>query len=85
MAFVEFIIALVVVFAIGMVIRYFIKKATKKAPSSGNIVIKPQINIGQQNSAAPPPPAAKAAFCPNCGTKVDGDSAFCGNCGAKVG
>jgi hypothetical protein len=84
MAFVEFIIALVVVFAIGMVIRYFIKKATKKAPSSSNIVIKPQINIGQQNSAAPSA-AAKAAFCPNCGTKVDGDSAFCGNCGAKVG
>jgi len=80
----QFILALIVVFAIGMGIRYLLKKVTKKAPAGGNITIKPQINIGQSNSA-PPQPAGKAAFCPQCGTKVDGDSAFCGNCGAKVG
>lgn len=78
----QFILALIIVFAIGMGIRYLLKKIRKPAPT-GNITIKPQINIGQ-NNAAPPPPA-QASFCPNCGTKIEGGSAFCGNCGAKVG
>ncbi len=83
MGFLSFIIAFIVVFAIGMGIRYLIKKSTKKASGGGNVTIKPQINIGQNNAA--PPPADRSAFCPDCGTKLDGDSAFCGNCGAKVG
>jgi len=78
------IIAFIVVFAIGMGIRYLVNKGRKGAPRGGTITIKPQINIGQ-NNAAPPPPAAKSAFCPNCGTKLDSDSAFCGNCGARIG
>lgn len=35
----------------------------------------------QEDSGAPQAPAN---FCPNCGTKLSGNSAFCPNCGTKV-
>ncbi len=80
MAIVTFLIAFIVVFAIGMFIRWLIKKARKGSPS-GNITIKPQINIGQANTA---PPAA-GAFCSNCGAKMEAGASFCSRCGAKTG
>jgi len=70
----QFLIALVVVFAIGMTIRILMqrrKKASQAPPSTPT------------NNAQPPRPA-QGSFCPNCGTKNDANSAFCGNCGAKL-
>jgi len=76
----QFIIAFIVVFAIGLFIRSLIRKSRKSA-QNGNITVTPQINIGQSNTAPP----AQASFCSNCGTKMEGGAVFCGNCGTKVG
>ncbi|GHV79267.1 hypothetical protein AGMMS49944_10580 [Spirochaetia bacterium] len=42
--------------------------------------------IIEQPAAAPPPPptASPAAFCGNCGQKLEGGVKFCGSCGALV-
>jgi len=82
MGFLTFVIAFIIVFAIGLLIRSLINKARKKS-QSGNVTITPQINIGSGNS--PSMPAAPPVFCSNCGAKLDAGSAFCGNCGKKVG
>jgi len=68
--FVEFILALVAVFAIGMVIRYFITKSKSSNPAS----------------APPPPaaPPSVSNFCPQCRTPVPQGAGFCSNCGAKL-
>jgi hypothetical protein len=74
MGFIQFIVAFAIVFGIGMLIRWAIRKGKK--PSINNTAPPPP-----GNSAVPP---QSAAFCPNCGQPVNGDSAFCHNCGAKV-
>jgi hypothetical protein len=78
---VTFVIAFIIVFAIGMFIRSLLRRGRKPA-DSGNVTITPQINIEQTN--AQPPQSAGASFCSNCGTKIEPGSGFCGNCGNKV-
>jgi predicted amidophosphoribosyltransferase len=63
------IIALVVVFAIGMIIRAVLKKR-KKTPQPTQ----------PANSTQP----TEASYCPNCGTPIEAGSSFCSNCGAKL-
>jgi hypothetical protein len=80
--FIQFIIAFIVVFAIGIFIRSLLRKA-KKPADGGNVTITPQINVGKTNNAQPPQSAA-ASFCSKCGAKLEPGSGFCGNCGDKV-
>jgi hypothetical protein len=76
-----FVIAFIIVFAIGMFIRSLLRRG-KKSADSGNVTITPQINIAKTNSQ--PTQSAAASFCSNCGTKLEPGSGFCGNCGNKV-
>ena len=77
---VQAVISFLVVFALGLLIRWIINKARKP-------------NTSQPTYAAPPPPAARpasppavqTAFCTNCGRKIEGGSAFCTNCGTRMG
>jgi membrane protease subunit (stomatin/prohibitin family) len=70
----QFLIAFVVVFAVGITIRVLItrNKKTSQTPPAA------------PTSTAPPPQAVQDSKCPNCGTTVAADAAFCGNCGAKL-
>jgi membrane protease subunit (stomatin/prohibitin family) len=78
--FFSFIIAFLIIFGIGMLIRSMIRK--NKRPTNGQSTTYSQPSqSGQSTNTAPP---TQASFCPNCGTKIDGNSAFCGNCGAKI-
>ncbi|MDD4859520.1 MAG: zinc ribbon domain-containing protein [Dehalococcoidales bacterium] len=70
----DFISALVVVFLIGMLIRW----ALKRRKSQQNAGFSPP------PAASPSTNAAPSAFCPQCGQPVTAGSEFCGNCGAKL-
>lgn len=69
----EFIIAFIVVFAIGMGIRWLVTRNKKQASAPPS-----------QSNAAPPPPPGQGSFCPSCGASNDASAAFCGSCGAKL-
>jgi len=70
----SFIGALIVVFAIGMLIRWAIRK--RKASRTATPAEPPP--------PAPPPPGQPSVFCPQCGQPNSGDIAFCSSCGAKL-
>jgi hypothetical protein len=66
------IVAFIVVFAIGMTIRWFVTRNKKGAVPPSN-----------QANAAPTPPAAGNA-CPKCGAGNDASASFCVRCGARL-
>ncbi len=72
-----FVIGLVFALGIGFFIRWLLRKNKPATSQAANAVPPP--TPGQP--AAPPVPAA---FCPNCGTKIESGSVFCSNCGTKV-
>ncbi len=78
---VQAIISFLVVFALGMLIRWIISKARKPKTSQPVYTAPPPPPAGQSMSYNPPP---QAAFCTNCGAKADSGSAFCVKCGKKI-
>ena len=78
---ITFIIAFIIVFAIGMFIRSLIRKG-KKSADSGSNATAPQVNAAKTNNQ--PTQSVTASFCSNCGAKLETGSGFCGNCGNKV-
>ncbi|MDO8567901.1 MAG: zinc ribbon domain-containing protein [Dehalococcoidales bacterium] len=77
----QFISTLIVVFAIGMLIRWAIKKR-KKQNSTNPTASAPTATMPPPSTSAAP--SARASFCPQCGTPISLDSTFCANCGAKL-
>jgi hypothetical protein len=70
----EFVTALILVFAIGMLIRWAIRKGHKTKLSSS----LPAAAITNT------PITQRPAFCSQCGQTAGTDSAFCANCGTKL-
>jgi hypothetical protein len=70
----EFVMALVLVFAIGMLIRWAIKKRNNTKPS----------NSLPTTAATSAPITQPPAFCSQCGQTAGTESAFCVNCGTKL-
>jgi hypothetical protein len=75
----EFILAALVVFGIGMFIRWLIKRG--KASRNSDTMVKSAPAAPPANSS---PITPQAAFCAQCGNQVNSDSVFCPNCGSKV-
>ncbi len=73
----QFIVAFIIIFAIGLLIRSMMKKNKGTSTEQSNTNTTPPQS--GQNA-----PSTQASFCKNCGTKIEGNSAFCSNCGAKV-
>jgi hypothetical protein len=66
-----FFIAFIIVFAIGMGIRYLIKSSKSK-------------NQAPPPPPAAPPPFTTLGTCPQCGKPVQPGAGFCDACGAKL-
>lgn len=75
-----FIIAFIIVFGIGLLIRSMMKKKNPTTQERSNTLTAPP-QAGPSNA---PASTAPAAFCANCGAKITSGAAFCSNCGTKV-
>lgn len=75
----QFFSSLVLVFAIGMLIRWVITKR-KKRNETGTVVAPPSSPAQPLSASSGKSPA----FCPQCGQPENSDSQFCGGCGTKI-
>ena len=70
----EFVTALILVFAIGMLIRWAIRKGHKTK----------SLELSSAAAITSTPISQRPAFCSQCGQTAGTDSAFCANCGTKL-
>jgi hypothetical protein len=66
----KFILAFIVVFCAGLIIRELMKPKTQSPPEKAT------------DNIAPPP--AGVTYCPNCGTQTSTGDNYCRNCGRKL-